>query len=86
MSHLHMSGLESALGCINPHHLQVCPFDSPWQSEGLDVHKLDPGPPLNLDNFMPLKDLMDADLHQLKSHASDQSGYTTYTDASNVSF
>ena len=71
------------MGCINPHHFRVCPFDSPWHFEGVDLHnEVDQGPSLNLDKFMPLHNFVD--LHQLKSNDSDQSGYTSYTDTPNV--
>ena len=69
---------------MNPQHFKVCPYDSPWQSEVLEMNQMNPGPALNLDTFIPLKDLLDGDLHQLKSNGSDQSGYTSFTDVPNV--
>ena len=51
-----------------------CPFESPWQSEPtLGALQDASSSNINLDEFMPLKDLMDANLHSLDSCGSEQS-------------
>ena len=63
---------EASIPC---QYQSVCPIDSPWRSETPPLENLEGSASINLDDFMPLKDLLDVDLQSLNSTASEQSNY-----------
>ena len=54
----------------------ACPIDSPWENENTSARKLDEiGASMNLDDFIPLDELLEASLHSIDSTCSDRTSF-----------
>ena len=53
-----------------------CPFDSPWDNDAANTGRMDDmSVSMNLDDFIPLDELLDASLHSLDSACSDRTTF-----------
>ena len=54
----------------------ACPIDSPWDIEDSSARKMDEmGASMNLDDFIPLDELLEASLQSLDSTCSDRTSF-----------